>query len=613
MAKKWIDVENSEGFQSLSSPDKFRAKKAYWDEVVTTNTDFNLLSDEDKVEAKKVFHGGILAEDIPDFDSKDVRLQVLGDTISGTADVIGESAGKLATGLVQPLLHPVETVKGLSGLLAGAFQKIVPGQQAQEHHFDTLAKMYKDRYGSVDAIADTVAEDPFGFVGDVYMAAGLTSVGLKSIGKTKAGSFPMHGRSITATGDALKKLKPLKSVEDKIVKSYRKVFDAKQKSAARVIDSNDNIVGRVKALQENIPEEGLINNHTGKTFNLPSNEYEALLVSQNAKELIWRKATNLSQGATKAGAKIDLGDIAKKAGEKTKSQYGSAAVKTSLRDVVKKMDNEIKVFKKDGGVIDPTKAQELMKTMSKEASKRKQGGISVDFDLDDFNVNFYEELVKQTDNVIGESLKKAGYKHYRKQYAQVVSGEKALISSANKFLTKQAKGAGGITHPIANLFSLEALGSGIATGQTGQGLMKFAIIRGAVATLDWYTSPSRHVKGMFKNASKLKSIEPVHVFNPEILRNMPVVESVGIGFAGAKSPKLIPKLNMKELGFTPTKPQRLKRITTSRSGDVILADTPIKKLTFNPTLEKGTRLGPEISGGSQGLKGGFGQFIVRGE
>src|SRR3990167_3695005 len=79
-----------------------------------------------------------------------------------TAKTIGSSAGKLVGNLTFPVRHPIQTVKGISSAVAH------PIQTAQ-----AIGGYAKERYGSIDKIAETVATDPFGFVGDVYSASGL--------------------------------------------------------------------------------------------------------------------------------------------------------------------------------------------------------------------------------------------------------------------------------------------------------------------------------------------------------------------------------------------------------------------------------------------------------
>jgi len=95
---------------------------------------------------------------------------------------IPKSATQFYTGLAQAVLNPVETLTGLLDIGAGALRNTLPeGVVSFIDQFDsdpTAAKrasemanavggMYKDRYGSYEAIKRTFAEDPVGAAADL--------------------------------------------------------------------------------------------------------------------------------------------------------------------------------------------------------------------------------------------------------------------------------------------------------------------------------------------------------------------------------------------------------------------------------------------------------------
>jgi hypothetical protein len=97
---------------------------------------------------------------------------------------IPESTYQTVKDMVQPFLHPIQTAKAIGGLAAGAAQKIVPGEQAQEQHADAFINFMKDRYGSVENLKRTLAKDPVGLVTDVASFVTPAGAAIKGLGTT---------------------------------------------------------------------------------------------------------------------------------------------------------------------------------------------------------------------------------------------------------------------------------------------------------------------------------------------------------------------------------------------------------------------------------------------
>ncbi len=98
------------------------------------------------------------------------------------------SAAKFATDIVQPFLSPVETAKNIADVAAGGLRAgakaVLPesvfnavdrvgnqdANQRIEQKANAVGQFYKDRYGSADAIKNTLATDPVGAAGDAALA-----------------------------------------------------------------------------------------------------------------------------------------------------------------------------------------------------------------------------------------------------------------------------------------------------------------------------------------------------------------------------------------------------------------------------------------------------------
>lgn len=92
---------------------------------------------------------------------------------------VPQSAMNFAHGLVQPILHPIETTKaiyntgyGLASKAAGALGMEQDPQEkaADEAVADAIGGHFKSRFGSIDALKNTLATDPVGAMADASLA-----------------------------------------------------------------------------------------------------------------------------------------------------------------------------------------------------------------------------------------------------------------------------------------------------------------------------------------------------------------------------------------------------------------------------------------------------------
>ena len=81
---------------------------------------------------------------------------------------VPSSAANLASSMVQPIIHPIDTATGLYNAGKGALQKagVVAGEDAIPSA-DAIGQFFKDRYGGSKEIAKTIEEDPVGFLADL--------------------------------------------------------------------------------------------------------------------------------------------------------------------------------------------------------------------------------------------------------------------------------------------------------------------------------------------------------------------------------------------------------------------------------------------------------------
>jgi hypothetical protein len=92
------------------------------------------------------------------------------------------SAGRMVSGLYEAVTNPVQTVSGLMDVAAGGLQNVLPkpvtdfinqfetNPEAAKRAVNTanaMGGMYKERYGTVEGIKNTIATDPVGVAGDL--------------------------------------------------------------------------------------------------------------------------------------------------------------------------------------------------------------------------------------------------------------------------------------------------------------------------------------------------------------------------------------------------------------------------------------------------------------
>ena len=138
----------------------------------------------------------------------------LGEVASSAVQNLPGSAWQFAKDVTAPIHSPIETAKGLGGLAAGAYQSMGRGAKglavgpeeaqelepgAQEKNVDALISFVSERFGGLENIKRTVAEDPAGFLADI---AGL-AMGGGGLAAKAAGSAGKLGSKVGQAGRAI--------------------------------------------------------------------------------------------------------------------------------------------------------------------------------------------------------------------------------------------------------------------------------------------------------------------------------------------------------------------------------------------------------------------------
>lgn len=128
-------------------------------------------------------------------------------SVGGFIGNIFNSASGVVGGLANALFHPIQTLQGLGSIAAGGAEKLIPGQQADEQSFNNLVDFFKQRYGGVENIKNTIYKDPVGFALDLSTALGAGGAALGVAGKV--GKIDSLTRAAGIAGKAAELTNPL--------------------------------------------------------------------------------------------------------------------------------------------------------------------------------------------------------------------------------------------------------------------------------------------------------------------------------------------------------------------------------------------------------------------
>lgn len=150
------------------------------------------------------------------FDSSNTRQNVVAEpkSVFGFASNVVKSGGEMIGGLYNAVTNPVETVKNLGDIAAGGVYNVLPknvvsfldkfdsdptNKERAIKAANAIGGVYKDRYGSLEALGNTLYTDPVGAAGDL---ATILTAGGGAV--TKAGKVAQLSPAIK-TGEALQK------------------------------------------------------------------------------------------------------------------------------------------------------------------------------------------------------------------------------------------------------------------------------------------------------------------------------------------------------------------------------------------------------------------------
>lgn len=119
-------------------------------------------------------------------------------TLGGFANNVVKSGINAIGGIASSIAHPVRTVGALANTAVGTGQLLVPGEQGKEQYARNVGNFYKDRYGGLDKIGNTLYNDPVGAALDISTVVG----GVGGLAKGAAGLATRGATSVNLASNA---------------------------------------------------------------------------------------------------------------------------------------------------------------------------------------------------------------------------------------------------------------------------------------------------------------------------------------------------------------------------------------------------------------------------
>ena len=112
---------------------------------------------------------------------------------------VPSSALELGKNIITPIIKPVQTAKDIYSLGKSIVGVIQPGEQGNEETARAVGQFLANRYGSLNAIKNTFANDPVGILADVS----ILFTGGGSLAARTPGMIGNVGQKIKTVGQAI--------------------------------------------------------------------------------------------------------------------------------------------------------------------------------------------------------------------------------------------------------------------------------------------------------------------------------------------------------------------------------------------------------------------------
>lgn len=214
MARPFKEIFNSEQYKNAPIGERTAVRDDYFNKIIRPKVLEIGTDDPNEVynDFKKTFSlEGTASEPSSTQTSNMSAKEVMGGAVAN----FGDSAIRYGKDIYTAVSQPIETAKSLYELGKGVVQLAIPEEQGNEGLARNVGKFLAERYGTLENIKRTIANDPVGFLGDASMlVSGGGTLAAKIPGLTKAGQgvakfgssidpLSMAGKGIAGTAQGI--------------------------------------------------------------------------------------------------------------------------------------------------------------------------------------------------------------------------------------------------------------------------------------------------------------------------------------------------------------------------------------------------------------------------
>ena len=299
-----------------------------------------------------------------------------GDVPREAAGNIIPSAGRFVQAAVEPILHPIKTIEGLSRVFRGGLG-ISPEERPA---WEATKQFFVDRYGSEDALKKTIATDPVGFSADISTI--LTGGG--SLAAKAPGMVGKVGAGARAAGEAINPLTAAgKAVSVPLQAGKNLLADAATESAFKL--GTKIKLGKRDELVDTIQANKILPNKAGVTK------------IQDMVGDLKRTAEDLElQAGLTGGKRINTADLLNRSIDPVISKWSKADEGNKFASALKRYKED--VLKSHGGDISLSEAIDLKRRLQEQLKPVFQKELTI-------NPGYKQAVIDQGKGALASAIK----------------------------------------------------------------------------------------------------------------------------------------------------------------------------------------------------------------
>jgi len=229
-------------------------------------------------------------------------------SVGGFIGNVGKSALSNVGAIGSAILHPIDTVGNVAKTSIGALQLLRPGEQGYEPYARNVGNFYKQRYGGLSNIGNTLYNDPVGAALDASVVLGGAGAVTKGVGEAaKIGELGKIGEGLSTASRMVDPFQLAgRGVSETVGRTVPKASQTLLKRSENILTQG---MGNPKALEKVKGVSPVTMNELFKKYNLYDRTPETFAEAANQ---AGQTTKNLVAQAGAMGTKVDVPTIIKR-------------------------------------------------------------------------------------------------------------------------------------------------------------------------------------------------------------------------------------------------------------------------------------------------------------